>query len=43
MPWEAFAQMTPEDIGALYEYLLTVPAAGEPAPEDPTIKPAPQS
>jgi len=43
MPWEAFAQMTPEDIGALYEYLLTVPAAGEPAPDDPTVKPAPES
>jgi mono/diheme cytochrome c family protein len=40
MPWEAFAKMTPEDIGALYEYLLTVPAAGTPAPDDPTVAPA---
>jgi mono/diheme cytochrome c family protein len=41
MPWEAFAQMTPEDVGALYEYLMTVPPAGTPAPEDPTFKPEP--
>jgi mono/diheme cytochrome c family protein len=43
MPWEAYARMTPEDVGALYEYLLTVPPAGAPAPEDPTFKPAPES
>jgi mono/diheme cytochrome c family protein len=40
MPWEAFAKMTPEDIGALYEYLITVPPAGMPAPDDPTVPPA---
>ncbi len=40
MPWEAFAQMTAEDVGALYEFLITVAATGTPAPEDPTIKPA---
>ena len=39
MPWEAFARMTPEDVGALYEFLITVAPAGSPAPEDPTIKP----
>ncbi|HET9383962.1 MAG TPA: cytochrome c [Gemmatimonadales bacterium] len=38
MPWEAFARMTPEDIGAIYEFLLTVPPAGEPAPDDPQVK-----
>jgi hypothetical protein len=42
MPWEAFAKMTPEDLGALYEYLLTVPPAGTAAPDDPTFKPEPK-
>ena len=43
MPWEAFAQMTPEDVGALYQYLITVPPAGAPAPEDPSVRPEPES
>ena len=38
MPWEAFSRMTPEDIGALYEFLHTLPPSGEPAPEDPRVK-----
>jgi mono/diheme cytochrome c family protein len=38
MPWEAFARMTPEDIGALYEFLHSLPPSGEPAPEEPTVK-----
>jgi mono/diheme cytochrome c family protein len=38
MPWEAFSRMTPEDIGAIYEYLKTVPAAGEPSIGEPTVK-----
>jgi mono/diheme cytochrome c family protein len=38
MPWEAFKRMTPEDLGAIYEFLRTVPPSGEPAPEDPTVK-----
>ena len=38
MPWEAFARMTAEDIGALYEFLRSVPAAGAPAPTDPQVK-----
>ncbi len=25
MPWLAFSQMTEEDLGAIYEYLKTVP------------------
>ena len=37
MPWEAFSRMTPEDIGAVYEYLMGQAPAGEPAPEDPTV------
>ncbi len=37
MPWEAFSRMTREDLGALYEFLLTVPPAGTPAPDDPTV------
>jgi mono/diheme cytochrome c family protein len=38
MPWEGFARMTPEDIGAIYEFLRTVPPSGKPAPEDPQVK-----
>ncbi len=38
MPWETFARMTPEDIGALYEFLHSVQPAGQPAPEDPRVK-----
>jgi hypothetical protein len=39
MPWELFARMPPEDIGALYEFLHSNPAAGEPSPDDPKVKP----
>lgn len=38
MPWEALARTSPEDIGALYEFLKTVPPSGKPAPEEPTVK-----
>ena len=38
MPWEAFSRMTPEDIGALYEFLHAQAPSGEPAPEDPRVK-----
>jgi hypothetical protein len=38
MPWEAFSRMTPEDVGGLYEFLHTVPPAGEPSPEEPTVR-----
>ena len=37
MPWEAFARMAPEDVGALYEFLHAQPALGERSPEDPRI------
>jgi mono/diheme cytochrome c family protein len=40
MPWECFGKMTAEDAGALYEFLHSMPAAGQPAPEEPTIKQA---
>lgn len=38
MPWEAFARMAPEDMGALYEFLHSVAPAGNPSPEDPRIR-----
>jgi mono/diheme cytochrome c family protein len=38
MPWESFARMTPEDLGALYEFLHTLPPSGQPSPEDPQVK-----
>ena len=33
MPWEAFARMSQEDIGALYEFLHSLPAAPGPTGE----------
>jgi hypothetical protein len=30
--------MTREDVGAIYEFLKTVPASGQPASEDPQVK-----
>jgi mono/diheme cytochrome c family protein len=33
MPWESFAQMSPEDAGALYEFLRTLPPADGPSGE----------
>jgi mono/diheme cytochrome c family protein len=38
MPWEAFSRMTPEDIGALYEFLHAQPASGDAAPDDPRVR-----
>jgi hypothetical protein len=40
MPWECFSKLTAEDAGALYEFLHSVPAAGQSAPEVPTVKQA---
>ena len=37
MPWEAFGRMHEEDIGALYEFLHSLPPSGAPSPEDPTV------
>ena len=39
MPWEAISKATPEDLGAIYEYLHTQPPSGEMAPTDPRVKP----
>lgn len=38
MPWENFARLTPEDVGALYQFLQTQPPAGAQAPNDPRVK-----
>lgn len=38
MPWEAFSRMTPEDVGAIYEFLHTQDPSGEVAPTDPRVK-----
>jgi mono/diheme cytochrome c family protein len=37
MPWEAMSHLTPEDAGALYEFLHRLPPSGEAAPEDPRV------
>jgi hypothetical protein len=37
MPWEAFSQMVPDDLGGLYEFFRSVPPAGEPSPDDPQV------
>jgi mono/diheme cytochrome c family protein len=37
MPWECFSRMSPEDVGALYEYLHSVPAADGPS-GDPRVR-----
>lgn len=39
MPWEAFARLSPDDVGALYEFLHTQAPAGAAAPDDPRSKP----
>jgi mono/diheme cytochrome c family protein len=38
MPWNCYDHMTADDIGAVYEFLYSVPAAGKPAPEDPRVQ-----
>lgn len=38
MPWEAYSRMSDTDIGALYEFLHTLPPEGEPSLGEPTIK-----
>lgn len=39
MPWELFSRMSEDDLGAVCAFLLTEPASGSPAPEDPTVQP----
>jgi mono/diheme cytochrome c family protein len=38
MPWECFSKLTAEDAGALYEFFTSLPPAGEPSPDDPTVR-----
>jgi mono/diheme cytochrome c family protein len=47
MPWVQYAGMTEQDLGAIFDYLRTLPAvkkavAGPPQPPGPAPKPAPQ-
>ena len=42
MPWELFSRMSEDDLVGICEFLMTEPASGSPAPEDPTV-PAPGS
>ena len=37
MPWDCYARATAEDAGALYEFFRTIPAAGQPSPQEPTV------
>lgn len=37
MPWEAFGRLTPEDVGAIYEFLHAQEAIGDRSPEDPRV------
>lgn len=39
MPWEAFARMSAEDLGAVYEYLHSLPPEDGPT-GDPTFRKA---
>ena len=38
MPWNCYDHMTAEDIGAIYEFLHSLPPAGQPSPQEPTVK-----
>ena len=38
MAWDSFGKMTTEDAGALFEYFMSLPAAGVASPDDPTVK-----
>ena len=38
MPWECFGRLSTEDAGALFEFFRSVPPAGTPEPDDPTVK-----
>jgi hypothetical protein len=37
MPWEAFTRMSTEDLGAIYEFLHTLPPSDSPA-GDPAVR-----
>jgi len=38
MPWNCFDKLKGEDAGALYEYFHSLPPAGQPSPQEPTVK-----
>ena len=38
MPWESIRLIAAEDLGALYEFLYSLPPSGAPSPQEPTIK-----
>jgi mono/diheme cytochrome c family protein len=38
MAWDSFGKMTTEDAGALFEYFMSLPAAGAASPDDPTVR-----
>lgn len=38
MPWNCYATMTADDIAGIYEFLHSLAPAGEPSPQEPTVK-----
>ena len=38
MPWNCYATMTTDDIAGIYEFLHSLPPAGEASPQEPTVK-----
>ncbi|HEY1308612.1 MAG TPA: cytochrome c [Vicinamibacterales bacterium] len=38
MPWDCFGRMTAEDLGALYEFFMSLPSTGPESPSDPTVE-----
>jgi len=38
MPWDCFSRMSEDDAGAIYEFLKSLPPAGQPAPEEPMVR-----
>jgi mono/diheme cytochrome c family protein len=38
MAWDSFAKMTTADAGALFEYFMSLPAAGAASPDDTTVR-----
>ena len=38
MPWDCYARMSADDIAGIYEFLHSLAQAGEPSPQEPTVK-----
>jgi mono/diheme cytochrome c family protein len=38
MPWDCYRNISAEDAGAVYEFLHSLPAAGQPSPQEPTVR-----